>query len=291
MLKLYNQNRKVIAILFALFLLISIVFLGLIGNKVIQLEEEIGQAEVDYERSLHKYLQSTFDILFQYSNVIKYGWETSIQYQGHLEEEEFVQSFIDNVIIPEKMTGEYFIFIVYDNGEDQELLYKGYDNEKYEDLILPIKPNYSIDYQQIFGEDNKFFYLTTDLKHNDINLQVHIGFLEDVIYDGYIQTTELDSIIAFREYAESILMLISIFMLLVAILGTYSLYKTLKLINNDLTTNDYWNLYVLSEFIQSDEGIKNYLNKVLKEEDVPSIDKLLKRLEELIEMKRWNDNE
>ena len=286
MLKIYNENRKIIAILFALFLLVSIIFLGLIGNRAIELENEINQAEEEYQENLEKYLQASFDMLRTYQNIIDYGWETAITFQPNLEDDEFIDVFINSVIVPEEMAGEYFIFIVYGTGEEKELIYKGFTDERYEDIELPVEANYRLKYDGDFGDENRFFYLTSDLKHEDIHIQVHVGFLEEVIYDSYIRTTELDYILAFRDHAQAILWLISFFMIAVSVIGIYSLYKTLKLMKTEMSPDSYWNLYVLSEFIQSDKDIRKYLNRVLREEDMPSIDKLLTRLQELIDERK-----
>ena len=282
MIKQFHENRKKIAILFALFLVVSIIFLGIIGNTVMELEEEINEAEKAHAQAIEEYTQTSMQILNSYNNVIKYGWEMSLQHFQHLDNDRFIQAFIDNVIIPENMASDYFIFIVYNRGEERELIYKGYEDEKYGELELPDKSTNNIQSGN-FENGDKFYYLTNNLEHEDISLQVHVGYLESVAEESYIKTIELDNLIMLRNYAENILLLISAFMLSITLIGVYSLYKSLKLINADLTMSDYWNMYVLSEFIQSDEGLKRYLNSVLRDSDMPRVEILLDRMKEIID--------
>lgn len=100
-------------------------------------------------------------------------------------------------------------------------------------------------------------------------------------------------VFVFQEYIKNIIQYAAIFIVVLSVLGIYALYKTIEMINVTLFNNkpEYWNLYLMSHLIFSDDEMREYLGKVLKEDNFPSLDEIREEIKEIIKKKGGESDE
>ena len=192
---------------------------------MVNISELVEEARERKEESVEEFLQISIGIQHNFISIIEDDWE-------RYGDKEDIEGFIDYSLrsIPNSAIDSIVIAIV-----NEGVIYEGYAFNDYEEIDFIDKLNLSEPNEIMihgssekldFGESDRFYYTAT---HLGDDLIVVVGFLEDVMYNQFISSLDLDVVKEIEDNATKILYQIFTLMIFIIGFGSVLLWEIVKL--------------------------------------------------------------
>jgi len=228
-----ERKRKLLSLLFAVFMVVLVIFISLFGNKLNNLDSQINEVEKFREQGIQQYVDLNKERNIIILSAIREDWNVYVRnYTLNENHSEYIDNFVNRYIRSVQNTSNLFVIAVSRRGN---ILYEEFNDERYNYLNLTdltLKKNDSTIKKTVDGETKVFHYNLTELEHRDLNFTVYVGFLEEVIQDRFIDPIDLKTLKSMQNQIEWVITFLTLLMISLGTLGVAILYQIIQLGRN-----------------------------------------------------------
>lgn len=228
----FELLRKRAALSIAILIGITILFITIMAESVNQLSTNINKIEEYEALSVERFLEASLESDRRFLNLWETDWEVFLEANKDIYPiENIINRFVDRRLrtLPQISQGSIVLFIKYDD----EIIFLDYADlryKEYEDLLLSSTIGMPEKGQQLvlnetdtdirFGTGNRMYLNGIVLYDSIANpLYLYIGFHEQIMYDNFINTLDLNVLYELRNNIQLILYKSVIFLILVILYG------------------------------------------------------------------------
>ena len=265
MIEYIERKRKQLIVVFIIIIAVIIVFMSTFNLRIDSLQRDL-QTSLDLRREgLEMFRDEYKERSNSYIQALQTDWQA---YKQRNEEDEISKNeFIDEHVSTIEYMADRFLVAVENNDN---VIYKGYEYGEYGqvDVTELEKGKNRVlngwDDTVPFGEGNRFYYSSMEI--ND-GVYVHVGFLEQIAMQDYVETADAQLIQSMIDNTESVISYLIYFMLIIGFISLITLYLIFQLGRNFTLREigSFYSLFLLSNFLNEDDEVKEFLEDKLEE--------------------------
>lgn len=289
MIEKLDLNKKWLLAIFITFLLILLVYFLYLSNVIITMQDELGEAEEYYEQGLQEHSQLNDLMIFNYLDVIEESFDN---YKDYSSGDNFIEGFRETILKPQEMSATYFVIMAFENTNgEMEKVFDGHLDQRYHGLSNHFPREYTNKEISSFNIENEtVFYSARKLSTDDINITIYVGYTEEVVEDEYIISADINNLMYMQSQMEQLIYITGGFVFIAGILVIFTIIK-LQSLRNTLTIQnnpEYWNMYLLANYINCNGDLNGYFEKSLEKDDFPDMEEVISKITSTI--KKGNDD-
>ena len=281
-----ERKRKTISVLLGLLLIVLGVFFAYMSLQVINFQRGIEATLEHRQEEMGEFVDMHIEMKEQFLETIETSWKSRLErYElNGISEEQLVQDFIDYDIERVQDTAQFFLIAVKEGGD---IIYEEYELDGYADVDVDAMtdrrtnrtniieweqdPDFvSVDSElENFGERNRLVY-TSEEQEGPVDLVVYVGFLEQEVFNQFIDTLDVDRITELEKAAGRSLIATLAMVAAALILGLTLLSQIFGLGKSFKGTelNEYYAFMLLSQFVDEDEELEAFVQKKIDREEM-----------------------